>query len=67
MKNEKPVRRASATEQRKIDGGGKRVPGGVLSAEAAANLARLVDAEYASSRLQVIERALDEARKRVTR
>ncbi|RDS80847.1 hypothetical protein DWU98_12945 [Dyella monticola] len=58
MKN---VRRASASEAKKIEAGGKRLPGGVMSAKAAKDLDVLLSAEYAQSRMQIIERSLSEA------
>jgi len=62
---DKPVRRAAGTEARKIEAGGKRMPGGVMSAQAADDMQHLVDALYAPSRLMVIERAVGEARQRL--
>ena len=50
---------------RKIEAGGKRMPGGVMSAQAADDMQHLVDALYAPSRLMVIERAVGEARQRL--
>lgn len=64
-KDDKPVRRASATEANKIAAGGKRLPGGVMSPEAADDLDVLLDHGYAPSRLQVIEKSLSQARKRL--
>jgi hypothetical protein len=58
---QRPVRRAAATEQNKIADGGKRLPGGVMSPEAAGDLEFLLGIEYAPSRLKVIERALHDA------
>ena len=62
---DKPIRRASAVEANKIAAGGKRLPGGVLSPEAAEDMDTLLDAGYALSRLQVIEKSLSQARKRL--
>jgi hypothetical protein len=59
---EKPIRRASAVEANKIAEGGKRLPGGVMSAQAAQDMEHLLSVEYAPSQLQVIERSLREAR-----
>jgi len=56
--SDKPARRAAATELNKIEAGGKRLPGGVMSPEAAEALAILVQREYGSSMLKAIERAL---------
>lgn len=51
-------RYAAGTEARKIEAGGKRLPGGVMSPEAAEALALLVERGYAASMLKAIERAL---------
>ncbi|MDR3445741.1 hypothetical protein [Dyella sp.] len=60
MPKEKPAtpRYAAGTEARKIEAGGKRMPGGVMSPEAAEALQTLVDRGYAASMLKAIERAL---------
>lgn len=56
------VRPASESEANKIAAGGKRLPGGVLSAEAVDDMEHLLSIEYAPSQLKVIERALRQAR-----
>lgn len=60
MPKDKPAeqRYAAGTETRKIEAGGKRMPGGVMSPEAAEALALLVERGYAASMLKAIERAL---------
>lgn len=60
MPKEKPAapRYAAGTEARKIEAGGKRLPGGVMSPEATDALALLVERGYAQSMLKAIERAL---------
>jgi hypothetical protein len=60
----KEPRWASGTESRKIEAGGKRLPGGVMSAEAADALDSLIADGYAPSKLQTIEKSVMDARKR---
>ena len=54
-------RRATASERRRVEAGGRRMPGGVLSAEAARALEALLAAGYAHGVKAVIERALKDA------
>lgn len=56
-----------ASEQRAIDAGAVRMPGGLLSTEAAQALDALVAAGWAPSRTAAIARALIEARKAHTK
>jgi hypothetical protein len=53
--------RARDSEARKVDSGGRRMPGGVLSVDAANALAKLQTAGYASSATACIAKALNEA------
>jgi len=53
-----------ANEAKRIAAGGRRLPGGVLPADAADALAELQDAGYASSATACIARALVEAARR---
>lgn len=55
------ARNATASEKRKIAAGGRRLPGGVLSKQAAQHLETLRQCNYGDSLLHVIERALKEA------
>ena len=55
------------SERRKIDAGGMRMPGGVLSSEAAAALADLVLAGYAPSKTAAIGLAVIDARNTLAR
>lgn len=55
---------ARASEQRKIERGGRRLPGGVLAPEAADALDRLREIGYAESLTGCIARALLEAARR---
>lgn len=65
MENEdKPQRRASVTEERKMREGGRRMPGGMLTPESSEALVSLVDDLYAPSFVKAIERSLKEARER---
>jgi hypothetical protein len=57
--------RARKSEARKVREGGRRMPGGVLPAEAAQALAALEGAGYAPSATGCISRALQEAAIRV--
>jgi len=50
-----------ANEAKRIEAGGRRLPGGVLPADAAAALAALQEAGYAGSAVGCIARALLEA------
>lgn len=59
------IRYAKGAEDRKVSAGGKRLPGGVLSPEAARALMHLCGAGYAPSLMKSIERALIEASERV--
>ncbi|WP_157667572.1 hypothetical protein [Comamonas serinivorans] len=54
--------RSRASEARSIKAGAVRMPGGLLSTEAARALADLVASGYAASKTAVIERALLEAK-----
>jgi len=56
-----PSERVRASEARKIKAGGRRMPGGVMSPDAAAAVERLAAAGYAASVTACIERALVEA------
>lgn len=56
-----PAERVRASEARKISAGGRRLPGGILSPEAAACLDRLLRKGYGASVVKVIERALKDA------
>ena len=65
MTDPKPLtlaQRVRASEQRSIDAGAIRMPGGWLPAEAAQALDALVAANWAPSRTAAIARALIEAR-----
>jgi hypothetical protein len=53
-------------EQRRIDAGGRRLPGGVLNAQATAALSVLLDSGYAPSVTGCIARALVEAGQRAS-
>lgn len=53
--------RVRASEQRKIDAGGRRMPGGVMPADAADALDKLKAAGYAPTASACIYRALVEA------
>jgi len=53
-----------ANEAKRIAAGGRRLPGGVLPADAADALAELQDAGYAPSATACIARALVEAARR---
>jgi hypothetical protein len=59
-----PAQRVRASEARKIKAGGRRLPGGVMSPDAAAAVDALIGAEYAGSVMACIERALVTAAKR---
>ena len=54
--------RVRASEARKIAGGGRRMPGGVMLQAAAQKLDQLLKAGYAPSAMAVIVRALDDAK-----
>jgi len=54
--------RVRASEARKIAGGGRRMPGGVLPQAAAQKLDLLLEAGYATSAMAVIVRALDDVK-----
>lgn len=58
--------RVRKAEQNRIAEGGKRIPGGMLSPDAAEALACLVTEGYAPSQTQVINAALIEAARRHT-
>ena len=58
-----PAQRVRASEQRSIDAGAVRMPGGLLPPEAAQALDALVGAGWAPSRTAAIARALIEAHK----
>ena len=53
-----------ANEAKRIASGGRRLPGGVLTADAAAALSMLQDGGYAASATACIARALIEAARR---
>lgn len=55
------AQRARSSEARKLQSGGRRMPGGVLSPQAAADLQTLQERGYASSATACIVRALREA------
>jgi hypothetical protein len=57
--------RVRASEQRKVEAGGRRLPGGVLPADAAEALESLQGAGYANSATGCISRALVEADERL--
>ena len=57
--------RVRASEARKIESGGRRLPGGVLPPEAAQALDALVTCGYARSATACIVRAVLEAQQRV--
>lgn len=62
--NDEPMslsERVRASEQRKVEAGGRRMPGGVMPADAAAALEMLQAAGYGSSATGCISRALVEA------
>lgn len=59
-------RRVRASEARSIHAGAVRMPGGLLPADAAAALDKLLTAGYARSKTQVIARALLRAAQRTT-
>ena len=54
--------RVRACEARKIAGGGRRMPGGVLPQAAVQKLDHLLQSGYAASAMAVIVRALDEVK-----
>lgn len=60
-----PAERVRASEAKKVKDGGRRLPGGVLAAEAAAALDRLKGAGYAPSATACIARALLEAERKL--
>lgn len=65
-KNTKPqtlAERVRASEARSIEAGAVRMPGGLLPADAAQALAKLLETGYAQSKTAVIARALIEASK----
>jgi hypothetical protein len=55
------MRNATASEKKSVALGGRRLPGGVLSKQAAEHLDMLRVCNYAPSIVKVIERALKEA------
>lgn len=59
--------RVRASEARKVEAGGRRMPGGVLPPDAATALERLQAAGYADSATGCIARALVEADRRQRR
>lgn len=59
-----PAERVRASEARKIEAGGMRLPGGILPPDAAGALQRLVAAGWADSATGAIARALVEADRR---
>lgn len=60
-----PAERVRASEARKVESGGRRLPGGVLAADAADALNRLQAAGYAGSATACIARALIEAERKL--
>lgn len=67
MTNKEPktlAQRVRESEAKSIESGAVRMPGGLLSAEAAVALSELVDSGYASSKGAVIAKALLSAHKR---
>lgn len=67
MPTEKQAVWSRANERKRIKAGGCRLPGGVLPADAARALEKLVAVGYAASRTGCIARALVEAAARRTR
>jgi hypothetical protein len=59
--------RVRASEARKVKKGGRRLPGGVLGADAAAALEHLQRAGYAESATACIARALVDAERKLNR
>lgn len=59
--------RVRESEARKVQDGGRRMPGGVLGSKAARALERLQAAGYASSATSCIARALLEAEQRLNK
>lgn len=57
--------RVRASEARKVKAGGRRMPGGVLGADAARALDRLQAAGYADSATACIARALVDAERKL--
>lgn len=57
--------RVRASEARKIEAGGRRIPGGVLSAEAALALDNLKALRYAKSATACISKALIDAERKI--
>ena len=55
------------SERRKIDAGGMRMPGGVLSSEAAAALADLLRTGFATNKTAAISKALIDASNNLAR
>lgn len=60
-----PAERVRASEARKVKAGGRRLPGGVLAADAAGALDRLQAAGYAPSATACIARALLDAERKL--
>lgn len=60
-----PAERVRASEARKLQAGGRRMPGGVMPAEVVEALDRLLSADYAPSASACIFRALTEAAMRL--
>lgn len=58
--NEKQAAWSRRNEQRRIEAGGRRLPGGVLPPDAARALSSLVDSGYAASVTGCISKALVE-------
>lgn len=58
--------RVRASESRKVKAGGRRLPGSILPADAAAALDKLVAAGYGDSATGCIARALIETAEKVT-
>ncbi|WP_441253631.1 hypothetical protein [Bradyrhizobium sp. 613_E4_N2_2] len=54
-------RRATTSERKSVEKGGRRLPGGIISKQAAEHLDMLRVCNYAPSIVKVIERALREA------
>lgn len=64
MTTKTPAKRVRDSEARKIAAGGRRMPDGILPANAAAALDALLGAGYAASANAVIARALEDAARR---
>ncbi len=60
-----PAERVRASEARKVAAGGRRIPGGVMPADAAEALAKLEREAYGDSASKCIFRAIVEAADRI--